>query len=296
MDDDRSSRKSRVIEYYDQESANYEELYSRGPLDTECYPANAYRLRLILERLRHYKATTLLDIGCGSAWPLASFLKEGFDAIGFDFSPQMVAHGKKHLAAAGHDPDRCFHADLEQRDTLPDRQFDALVVTGVFPHNLDDAAAYANLRALLAPGGVAFIEYRNAMMSLFSVNKHSVDFYWHDLLRADDLPEPLREQTRQFVSAKFDTSVESVGHKRPIEFSDILARFHNPLTLGAEIAHHGLRLVQTHFYHWHAAPPHLEKLHREIFWKASLALEGTSDWRGMFMCSAFVAEARRDNT
>ncbi|MHC4429852.1 MAG: hypothetical protein ACYS0D_14825, partial [Planctomycetota bacterium] len=165
--------------------------------------------------------------------------------------------------------------------------------TGVFPHNLDDAAAYANLRGMLAPDGTAFVEYRNALMSLFSINRYCEPFFWHDLLQGDTLPEALREETRRFLAAKFDTPVESVGRPRTIEYTDILARFHNPLTLPEELAGHGLRLVGTEFYHWHAAPPHLEKTHKKAFWEASLKKERTDDWRAMFLCSAFVAVIER---
>jgi hypothetical protein len=41
MDDEIAKRKSRVIDYYDQESATYQDLYSRALLDQEFYPANA---------------------------------------------------------------------------------------------------------------------------------------------------------------------------------------------------------------------------------------------------------------
>jgi hypothetical protein len=163
----------------------------------------------------------------------------------------------------------------------------------VFPHNLNDAAAYANVRGLLTPTGTAFIEYRNALMSLFSLNRYCVPFFWQELLQADELPESLREDTRLFLASKFDTAVESVGRKRSIEYSDILARFHNPLTLAAELASHGLRVIKLHYYHWHAAPPHLEKAHRESFWRLSMARERTEDWRAMFLCSAYVTEIAR---
>jgi SAM-dependent methyltransferase len=291
-----TSAKLRVIEYYNQEADRYHELYSKELLDQEFYPANAIRLQLILDRLNGGDAKTLLDVGCGSGGPLLTFLESGLDASGFDFSPRMVEHGQELLRAKGQDPTRCFQADLERRDTLPARAFDAVVATGVFPHNLDDDAAYANLRELLAPHGVAFVEYRNALMSLFSVNKYSVDFYWEQLLQADRLPEELREATRQFVAMKFDTPVANVGRARDIDYSSILARFHNPLTLGTEVSAHGLQLETIHYYHWHAAPPHLERPHRKTFWDESLHLEGKNDWRAMFMCSAFVAEFRRSES
>lgn len=287
------SLKDKVIAFYDQESARYGELYTE-PLDAqEFYPANAVRLELILGRLKEIGAKRVLDIGCGSGQPLLRLLREGFDARGFDFSSGMVESARTALQKGGEDPERVTCADLEKRNTLLAGPFDAIVATGVFPHNLDDVAAYANLRELLAPGGVAFVEYRNALLSLFSLNRYCAPFFWETLVRGDDLPPALREETRAFLAKKFDTPVESVGHRREIEFSDILARFHNPLTLPHEISPHGIKINRLHYYHWHAAPPHIEKTHRDEFWAASLKLERSDDWRGMFLCSAFVAEIVR---
>lgn len=287
-------KKSKIIQYYDQEADEYSDLYDEPLLKQEFYPANAIRLEIILDRLKELGCKTLLDVGCGSGLPLVRFNKAGLDAQGFDFSPKMVEAARSTLRDHDLSPERAFEGDLERRETLPTSTFDAIVATGVFPHNLDDAAAYRNLRDLLAPDGVAMIEYRNALMSLFSLNQYGEPFFWNDLMRADDLPEALREDTRQFMAEKFGTAVERVGRPRDIEYTDILARFHNPLTLPGELEQrHGLKVVGIHYYHFHAAPPHLEKQHKKAFWEASLKMERTGDWRAMFLCSAFIAEIRK---
>ena len=261
------SEKDRVVAYYDQEAAQYDKLYTSESGAHEFYPANAVRLEIIVDLLREHAASSVLDVGCGSGQPLLRFLNEGHDASGFDFSPKMVEVAQAALREAGQDPDRAFLGDIETRSTLPAGPFDAVVATGVFPHNLDDAAAYSNLRDLLAPDGVALVEFRNVLMSMFSINRYCAPFFWDELLQADALPERLREATRDFLGAKFDTPVESVGAQRQIEYSDILARFHNPLTLGNELEREGLLLERLHYYHWHAAPPHLEKTHKDEFWE-----------------------------
>ena len=220
---DRTDPKQRVIDYYNQEAAAYVQQYELPPLEPEFYPANAIRLEILVRRLRERGVRTLLDIGCGSGGPLLRFLREGWDAVGFDFSPEMVNAARRGLEEAGHDPARVRVADLEKAETLPAGAFDAVIATGVFPHNLDDAAAYANLRSAVAPQGVALVEYRNALMALFSLNRYSEPFFWHDLLGADDLPADLREATRGFLAGKFDTPVASVGRPRAIEYADILA-------------------------------------------------------------------------
>jgi SAM-dependent methyltransferase len=282
--------KQKIIEYYDQEAKNYSDLYTVAHMDQEFYPANAVRLDMILDILRGRKVKTLLDVGCGSGHPLLRFLQLGFDARGFDFSPRMVEFAQDLMRREGQDPARVSQGDIEKRATLPQGRFDAVVATGVFAHNLDEAAAFGNLRDLMADGGVALVEFRNALLALCSLNRYSAPFFWEELLQGDKLPKELREATREFLSAKFDTQVRSVGKERAIEYTDILARFHNPLTLGDVAASHGLKLDTIHYYHFHAAPPHLEKTHKQQFWEESLKLERSNDWRGMFLCSAYVAQ------
>jgi SAM-dependent methyltransferase len=285
-----NDRKQRVIDFYNQEAAGYIDQYRLPPFDQEFYPANEIRLEIIVSRLKERGVTHVLDIGCGSAGPLVRFLREGWDARGFDFAPEMVRAAREVLAREGLDPERVRVGDLERLETLPSERFDAVIATGVFPHNLDDPVAYRNLRILLKPGGVAFVEYRNALMALFSLNQYSESFFWHDLLRADALPADLREATRAMLAQKFDTPVASVGRPRAIEFTDILARFHNPLTLESQLSEHGLGLRRVHYYHFHCAPPALERTHTRAFRQASLGMERPDDWRGMFLASAFVAE------
>lgn len=287
-----SNEKQRVIAYYDQEASRYIDLYRGDRMDREVYPANDIRLEIIVARLHELGARTVLDVGCGSAGPLTRFLDEGFDAVGIDFSEGMVSAARDVLQNGGHDPGRASWGDVERSDTLPPGRYDAVVATGVFPHNLDDTAAYASLRDRLAPEGVALVEYRNALMSLFSLNSYSEPFFWHDLIDGDALPETLRDATRTYLGEKLDTPVRSVGRPREIEYTNILARFHNPLTLRDELEAHAFALERFHWYHFHAAPPALERDHRVEFWQRSLALEDPADWRGMFMASAFVAELR----
>jgi len=290
---DNIDRKEKVIAYYNQEAKDYINQYIKPTMEQELYPANAVRLEIILKLLHEHKCKSVLDVGCGSGGPLIRFLKEGYDACGFDFSEEMVNTCKKQLQDAGFNSSKAFHGDIEIKKSLPDKNFDAIVATGVFPHNIDDNAAYANLKAHLGNNGVALIEYRNVLMSLFSLNRYSEPFFWHDLIAGDKLPSNLREETRNFLANKFDTDIKSVGKPRSIEYTNILARFHNPLTLAEEIAAHGFKLLRIHYYHYHCTLPHLEKDFRTDFWESSLKMENPQDWRGMFLCSAFIAEIKK---
>jgi len=287
MDND---AKRKVIEYYNQEAAHYIRQYREPRLDQESYPANDIRLEIVIGRLKTIGCRTVLDVGCGSGGPLLRMLDEGFDARGLDFAPAMVAQARRALEESGHDPLRVTHGDVEDSSTLPPGPFDAIVATGVFPHNLDDGKAYAAVRAALADAGVALIEYRNALMSLFSLNVYSYQFFTRDLLDLAAMPHELAAAARLFLADRFAVPMVARETEKPIQYDQILARFHNPLVLGEELDAHGFRLERTHFYHFHCAPPHFEHSHRDAFRAASLAMERASDWRGHFLASAFVAE------
>ena len=54
----------------------------------------------------------------------------------------------------------------------------------------------------------------------------------------------------------------------------------------------GFHVDRIHFYHYHALPPIFEKKNPELFRELSLKMEKPDDWRGYFMASAFVVEAK----
>ena len=80
-------RKNRTRKFYDAAASDYRSLYGDDP---EGYPANRIRLQHVLEVLRESGARKVLDLGCGSGFPLAAMLDAGLNAVGVDFSDNMV--------------------------------------------------------------------------------------------------------------------------------------------------------------------------------------------------------------
>src|SRR6185295_4531812 len=119
--------------------------------------------------------------------------------------------------------------DVEDAPTLPAGPFDAVVATGVFPHNLDDARAYAAVRQVLAERGTALIEYRNELMSLFSLNQYSYQFFTRRLLDLPGLPADLGAAVEAFLADRFAVQPIERERGKPLHYAGILARFHNPL-------------------------------------------------------------------
>ena len=294
------SWKERARRFYDDEAKGYESMaYGTA---SGIYPANQIRLGHVLDELRDAGAKRVFDLGCGSGYPLAAMLDAGFDAVGIDFSENMVTEAKALLEKRGHDPERVVLGDGENPDAFPAESFDAVVALGVFPHVIEEPAVIAHMSKALRPGGKFIAEFRNALFSMFTLNEYSLPFYDEAFLAsAGALSEDssLLRASGEFyqkafgLSAKSNEPAPATSDSDRLTYKDIVAKFHNPLEIPALLDRAGLRLDHRIYYHFHAAPPALESSHADEFRAASLEMESrlARDWRGMFMASAFVAVA-----
>jgi hypothetical protein len=77
-------------------------------------------------------------------------------------------------------------------------------------------------------------------------------------------------------------------------YDAILAKFHNPLSMASQFKRLGFSDIELLWYHFHPAMPLLNDVDPLLFREEAIRLEGDSaGWRGMFLCSAFVVQARR---
>ena len=294
--------KQRTRAFYDSEAATYAD--ARYGESVETYPAEVVRLDHVLDILRRAGAKRVLDIGCGSGVPLLRMLEAGFDAFGFDFSPQMVQESRKLLTAHGQKAERVTEGDIEKLDTYPGAGFDAAVALGVFPHVIDEPGTLSNVRSVLKTGGLMVAEFRNALFSAFTLNRYSYDFYLDAFLRGpgiletgSDLGERAEEYFRnafQIDATAMNTKTAGGSESDDVSYSELLAKFHNPLEISSTLEAAGLELSERVFYHFHVAPPEFERTHREEFWRLSMQMEQkfARDWRGYLMASAFLVVAR----
>lgn len=285
--------KQKARDYYSQEASDYIRMYTKK---WDLYPANLIRIKFIINRLKKNKVKTILDAGCGTCGPMIKLLKEGFDVRGFDFSKEMVQEGKKELEKAGYDPGLVSFADLENISVLPKKKFDAIIALGVFPHILSEKMALSNMRKMLNPGGLVFIEFRNDLFAAYTLNKYSLEFFLNRVVDLKSLPQKIRNEAIDFYSKilKVDEPVKRKDGR--IAYTDILAKFKNPLSISKELfVPCGLSVVDLHFYHYHVLPPVFEGKYPAKFRELSLKMEKTNDWRGYLMASAYVVEAKKLN-
>lgn len=283
--------KKHVEEYYDQEAADYIHMYEKNYIP---YPANFIRLELISQRISETKAKSVLDAGCGTCGPLIHFLKKGLLCKGFDFSQSMVEHGKKELEKAGYDPNLIAVGDLETDSKISDESFDAVIALGVFPHIPDEKKALENMKNALSPNGKVYIEFRNSLFATYTLNKYSVDFFLNDVIDTDSLPTNVKQDIENFYLEKLDANKEIKKIEGKLHYTEILAKFKNPLTIAKELFEPcGFHVDSILFYHYHALPPVFQDKYPELFKELSFKLEDPYDWRGNLMASAFVVEASK---
>ena len=254
------------------------------------YPANHFAFRYILNALAQAQARTVVEVGIGhgNAVPLLS--GAGLSIAGFDIDDSRVAASQAAMRDFGQDPARVIWGDIEDPLTyapiLAGEGHDALVALGVLPHVLRERQTLANMRALVRPGGQVFVEFRNKLFSLVTFNRFTLEFLMDDLL--SESPESLRAAARTFIGNHVNGDVPPApSEARP-------PRFHNPLEMPALFAAAGFEDIVVRPFHYHAAMPAVADADPQAFRDGSIALEHEpSDWKGLFLCSAFLVHARR---
>lgn len=90
----------------------------------------------------------LLDLGCGTGWTSDFFARQGYQVLGIDISPDMIAHAsRRHL------PDLRFQVG-DYEEMAFDDEFDAAVFCASLHHAVDEELALRRVLAALRPGGV----------------------------------------------------------------------------------------------------------------------------------------------
>ena len=291
-----------VTSHYDASAENYHIQYERSNLNNldVYYPANYFRMQKLINAFLKHDLKRVIEVGVGEGTPLANLLKSGMDVSGFDISDKMVAKAKENIRNNGGNVDHIIWGDIQDPSTyvtlLQEGKFDGLLAMGVMPHVRRDDVTLQNMRAMLKPGGRVFIEFRNSLFSLFTFNRNTHDFIIDDLL-ADVTPE-LRDAVSKNISKRLDMDKppQRETHEENADvagYDAILSKFHNPFEVIELFKNNGYQDISLHWYHYHPALPSMDAQNAELFRNEALKLEHeTSGWRGFFLCSAFVVEAR----
>jgi 2-polyprenyl-3-methyl-5-hydroxy-6-metoxy-1,4-benzoquinol methylase len=292
-----------VADFYDATAATNHLQYERSGLRdlSRGYPANYFRLQLLLNSFVDNGVRRVIEVGVGEGTPLATLARAGMEVAGLDISDEMVARSKERMAAIGQDPDRIIWGDVEDPSSyaglLRDGQYDALMAMGVMPHVRNDEQSLLNMKTMLRPGGLAFIEFRNKLFSLFTFNRNTYEFIMDDLLAG--VSDDVRAHVGTALKERLEMSQPPVrathyDDETKVGYDAILSKFHNPFLVTELFDRLGFEDIELLWYHYHPAMPWLAEKDPQGFREEALRLEHEpSGWRGLFLCSAFVVQARK---
>jgi 2-polyprenyl-3-methyl-5-hydroxy-6-metoxy-1,4-benzoquinol methylase len=295
-----SMDQSDVSKHYDAQAAGYQKQYERDGLHDllRPYPANYFRLQLLLNSFAAKGVKRVIEVGVGEGTPLSTLGKAGVDVWGFDISSRMVEASQARMREHGMDPDHIFWADIQDPATYAhvfrDGLFDGLLAMGVMPHVANDDMVLDNMAALVRPGGSVFIEFRNSLFSLFTMNRYTAEFILNDLLAgvSPQLKDAVAKDLESRLRMDMPPARTTVSGSDAPGYDAILSRFHNPFEVLELFAQHGFEQAKFLWYHYHPAMPYLEGSMPALFREEAIRLEHeASGWRGFFLCSAFVVEA-----
>ncbi len=140
-------RRRRSQEFFDRHARQWDDL-ARTLL-----PVPDYRERL-LEQVP--EGTTVVEIGLGTGGLLPALAAKAHKVIGVDHSPAMLEEARRKLALAG-----LAGLDLRLGEMthlpLPDKGADCAVLNMVLHHAADPQVVLAEIRRVLAPGGVLLL-------------------------------------------------------------------------------------------------------------------------------------------
>ncbi|MFN6934554.1 MAG: class I SAM-dependent methyltransferase, partial [Tsuneonella sp.] len=101
------TEKADVHEYYDAVSEEYFQQYQRENLrSSEEYPANYFRLQLLVRLLAEANARSVFEVGVGEGTPLVTMASLGLNVVGCDIADSMVAQARQTFEKNGLSADK----------------------------------------------------------------------------------------------------------------------------------------------------------------------------------------------
>jgi SAM-dependent methyltransferase len=117
-----------------------------------CRNWHLFRKEYVFKLIHDCQPKKILDFGCGSGDSSTEMAALGYDVVGIDVSPELIAIAEERARLDGVVDRTKFIAVDGTTATLPTAAFDLVVVQAVL-HHVDMAESLRTLEHVLAPGG-----------------------------------------------------------------------------------------------------------------------------------------------
>ncbi len=143
----------------------YRDLYMGTVLDKVEYFESRYKagekifnyLKNYLPKLENKTEFKVLDVGCGIGGIIKFFKDQGYKTKGIDLGEEFIAYGKANHGL-NLEVTKLVHLD-------PSIKYDLIIYSHVFEHLLDLKAELKQIKNLLNPNGILYIEVPGLMNS-----------------------------------------------------------------------------------------------------------------------------------
>jgi SAM-dependent methyltransferase len=170
-------------------------------------PASNARLIQAFARLSGLSAgARVADLGCGSGAFTDCLRQAGYDAIGLDLSPRLIAVGRERYPGL-----ELIEGDVE-RLPFPPASLDGVLLSGVVHHLPEPSRCAAEVHRVLRRGGrfVAFDPNRmNPFMWLY--RDHASPFYSPIGVTENERPVLARQTAETFRAAGFEVGTDYIS-------------------------------------------------------------------------------------
>lgn len=254
----------------------------------------------------------VIDLGCGTGQLVIELLKIGYDVIGIDNSPKMIAEARNLLAKELLRLDgseifqirNCINQDITDR-------FDVVTAMGVLEYLEDDFAFFKAINSLLKDKGFAFIECRNRLFNINSGNQYTLSESESGVLKElilqldsikkyspVSIEEIIEIQANVFkeiaenIEKESDAKILTPGEIPVLkEYPTKMVRGqYTPKKIEEFAKKVGLNLKYVIYYHCHPYLPRYEKLFPTVFNRIAFLMQPLGyTMLGSTISSAFVA-------
>lgn len=268
---------------------SYSLMYEKKMDIKKIYPANNKRLEIIIKLLKKYKPKKIIDAGCGTAQPLISIKKLGFDIRGYDKAPNMINEAQIHLKNNHLDKDLIFKDDFEKPKFIKNNSVDCILGLGSFYYSKNFKKTMKLQMKQLKKNGRIIFSLRNELFNIATFNDYTVNFF----SKLYNIENKNPKVKKIFLNLFKNFFLQKKNKIKNIDTAKVQSIVHNPLTIAKELKEINIKINGIYYYHFHHLPPFFENMYKKEFRNKSLKIEIPTDWRGTFKASAFVVDGQK---